>query len=132
MIPTIPISAMKALHSELYIKHEHHCHSPSLALADTDMTLNMNMTLLSNNPSWWPLINMNRFFSYFIGSWGVCRIVLVCCLDVTLNMVLQLHPLLWCYTGVSIIVLIEKIINILSIDIRTRGVLRPLSEQLSH
>jgi hypothetical protein len=34
----------------------------------TDANL-LDMTFVSNDPSWWPVIDMNRYNNYFIGSW---------------------------------------------------------------
>ncbi|KAG2124153.1 hypothetical protein BD769DRAFT_1388950 [Suillus cothurnatus] len=35
------------------------------------------MTIVSNDPSWWPLINASLIFSYFIGSWSVSHMMTV-------------------------------------------------------
>jgi len=64
-----------------------------------------NMTIVSNDPTWWPAINSNRVFSYFLGSWRAvgCR---SWCLNLTLTTVSQLAPLLqWHMIGVSTIIL---------------------------
>ncbi|KAG1739495.1 uncharacterized protein EDB91DRAFT_1284693, partial [Suillus paluster] len=36
-----------------------------------------NMTIVSNDPSLWPVLNLDRFFSYFLGSWRSSRMMLV-------------------------------------------------------
>jgi hypothetical protein len=34
-----------------------------------------SMTLVSNDPSWWPVINGSFIFSYFLGSWRIGRMM---------------------------------------------------------
>jgi hypothetical protein len=51
------------------------------------------MTVVSNDPSWWPLINAGRIASYFAGSWRVSHMMTLMT-QLTLAAVLQLLPLL--------------------------------------
>jgi hypothetical protein len=34
------------------------------------------MPIISNDPSWWPLINATRIGSYFIGLWKFSRMMM--------------------------------------------------------
>lgn len=64
-----------------------------------------SMTLISNDPSWWPLINSSRIASYFAGSW---RALLMMSWP-NIFAVLQLLPLPeWRTTGVSKAVLMNN------------------------
>jgi hypothetical protein len=57
-----------------YIKYECNRYtSPARPLSSSN-----SMTLASNDPSWWPIINVNIIISYFIGSWRVsCMVTMI-------------------------------------------------------
>jgi hypothetical protein len=75
---------------------------PSLPLTDTN---HLNMALVSNDPSWWPLISYFRIFSYFSGLWKASGLIHI------LTMVFQLYPSPWGYTiGVSHAMLMRKVL----------------------
>jgi hypothetical protein len=42
----------------------------SIIIRPPSSSFTRTMTTVVNAPDWWPVINFNRNFSYFIGSWG--------------------------------------------------------------
>jgi hypothetical protein len=58
-----------------YIKHKHNCSmSPKFPRL---LPSSNNMTLVSNDPSWWPLINADFVASYVAGPWRARRMMTV-------------------------------------------------------
>jgi hypothetical protein len=81
---------------------------PSLSLTDAN---HLNMTLVSNDPSWWPMIAYIRGQSYLFGS---CR---ESGLAQILTMVSQLYASLWWYmNGVSHAMLMRKLLTSLPLQ----------------
>jgi len=92
---------------------------------------NLNMTIISNDPSWWPIINAYRLSSNFAGSWRAVGDWSLS-LSLTLTVISQLPPSLdWRMIGVSMIISKDfwYLTSIFSTYVWTRGMLMLWLEQ---